>query len=193
MRQSVLTAALLVFSSLILVAQQDSTQTVPRFLRFTGTLTGHESARGTGTLGITFSLYRGQTGGAPLWQEVQNVTLDAGGNYSVVLGANSKDGIPAELFMTNEARWLGVQVEQEAEQSRILLVSVPYALKAGDAETVGGHPLSDFVLSTTTTTSSTTASTTSSTTGSTTTATKSSARLGTTPNTVSNPTPSATG
>src|SRR3990170_1578308 len=32
------------------------------------------------------------------------------------------------------------------EQPRILLVSVPYALKAADAETLGGKPASAFVL-----------------------------------------------
>ncbi|MFI5087498.1 MAG: hypothetical protein ACHP7I_03825, partial [Terriglobales bacterium] len=165
---------------------------LPHLIRFNGTLAAAEAApRSATAVGMTFALYSNQTGGAPLWQEVQNVTLDAGGHYSVLLGASSKDGVPAELFMSNEARWLGVQVEQEAEQARVLLVSVPYALKAGDAETVGGHPLSDFVMAQPST--ATTSSTTASTTGSTTTATKSSARLGTTPNTVSNPTPSATG
>jgi len=34
----------------------------------------------------------------------------------------------------------------EVEQARVLLVSVPYALKASDADTVGGMPASAFVL-----------------------------------------------
>lgn len=34
----------------------------------------------------------------------------------------------------------------QVEQSRVLLVSAPYALKAGDAETVGGLPPSAFML-----------------------------------------------
>jgi hypothetical protein len=71
--------------------------------------------------------------------------MDADGRYSVLLGANSKNGIPAELFTSNEARWLGVQVEQEPEQPRVLLVSVPYALKAGDAESLGGKPASAYI------------------------------------------------
>jgi hypothetical protein len=42
------------------------------------------------------------------------------------------------LFATGESRWLGVQVQVpgEIEQPRVLLVSVPYALKAADAETL---------------------------------------------------------
>ncbi len=52
-----------------------------------------------------------------------------------------------EMFSTEEARWLGIQVQGEPEQARVLLVSVPYALKAADAERLGGKPLSAFVLS----------------------------------------------
>ena len=36
----------------------------------------------------------------------------------------------------------------KAERGRLLLLSVPDALKAGDAETVGGYPPSAFVLAT---------------------------------------------
>jgi hypothetical protein len=140
---------LLLLSSALLAQRNshDSLPSLPRLIRFSGTILAADSTPHAPTAGISFSLYKDQTGGAPLWQEVQNVTVAATGHYSVLLGATSKDGIPAELFTTNEARWLGIQVEQEAELPRVLLVSVPYALKAGDAETVGGHPVSDFVLS----------------------------------------------
>ena len=52
-----------------------------------------------------------------------------------------------ELFASGESRWLGVQanVPGEREQPRVLLVSVPYALKAADAETLGGLPAAAFV------------------------------------------------
>jgi hypothetical protein len=41
---------------------------------------------------------------------------------------------------------VGVQPEGQVEQTRIMLVSVPYALKAGDAQTLAGIPASAFVL-----------------------------------------------
>src|SRR6202041_3147342 len=77
--------------------------------------------------------------------ETQNVQADAGGHYTVLLGSTKAEGLPAELFASGQARWIGVQVEQEGEQARTLLVSAPYALKAGDAETLGGLPASAFV------------------------------------------------
>jgi hypothetical protein len=78
--------------------------------------------------------------------ETQAVTLDSEGRYAVVLGATKPEGLPLELFSNGSARWLGVHVEGLADAPRVLLVSVPYALKAADADTVGGKPLSAFVL-----------------------------------------------
>jgi hypothetical protein len=50
------------------------------------------------------------------------------------------------MFRSGEARWLGIQPEREPELPRVLLVSAPYALKAADADTLGGLPASAFVL-----------------------------------------------
>ena len=85
-------------------------------------------------------------GGEPLWAETQTVSPDAAGRYDVYLGAGNTSGLPADLFGTGEARWLEVQVAGEQPQPRVLLVSVPYALKAADAATLGGLPASAFVL-----------------------------------------------
>ena len=127
-------------------AQTAAATTVPRLVRFAGTARDLNANPLSGVVGITFSLYAEQTGGAPLWLETQNVQADGNGRYSVLLGTTKADGLPAELFTSEQARWVGVQVSGQAEQARVLLVSAPYALKAGDAETVGGLPASAFVL-----------------------------------------------
>ena len=116
---------------------------VPRLVQFNGTV---QQAAGRPVAGITFALYKDQEGGAPIWMETQNVALDEGGRYTVLLGSTKRDGLAAELFTSGEARWLGVQPEGQTEEPRTLLLSVPYALKAADAETVGGLPPSAFVL-----------------------------------------------
>ena len=120
----------------------------PRLVKFSGTLKDPTGQPLTGVLGVTFALYKDQQGGAPLWLETQNVQADAQGNYTVLLGATKSEGMALELFSTGESRWLGVQsqLQGETEQPRVLLVSVPYALKAADADTVGGMPASAFVL-----------------------------------------------
>src|ERR1700674_2338732 len=126
-------------------APSASVAEVPRLIKFSGTLLDAQDRPMAGPVGVTFALHAQQTGGAALWIETQNVTPDAHGNYTVLLGANSANGVPAELFASGEARWLEVQVERQAEQPRILLVSVPYALKAKDADTLGGRPASAFL------------------------------------------------
>src|SRR6202044_287289 len=119
---------------------------LPRLVRFGGTAKDLNGNPMTGVVGITFALYSEQTGGAALWLETQNVTADGNGRYVAVLGSTKLDGVPAELFTSEQAHWVGVQVSGQAEQPRVLLVSTPYAFKAVDADTIGGLPPSAFML-----------------------------------------------
>jgi hypothetical protein len=130
---------------------QTPTQTasaLPRVVRLGGSVRDLNGTPLTGVVGVTFTLYSEQTGDAALWLETQNVTADRNGHYTVLLGSTKPSGLPAELFTSEQARWVGVRVSGQPEQPRVLLVSAPYALKAGDAETVGGLPASAFVLAT---------------------------------------------
>jgi trimeric autotransporter adhesin len=120
---------------------------VPPLMNFSGVLTTVSGKPLTEITGVTFYLYKDQQGGAPLWMETQNVQPDDNGHYTVLLGSTKSDGLPTDLFASGQARWLAVQVQGQDEQPRILLLSVPYALKAADAETLGGMPASAFVQS----------------------------------------------
>ena len=139
---------IVLFCSLVGAQSTNSTPSpvVPPLVKFTGVLTDVNSKALTGTVGVTFSLYNEAQGGSALWVETQNVTPDKAGHYSVMLGSTTTEGIPASLFANGEARWLGVQAQGQTEQPRTLLMSVPYALKALDAETIGGKPASSFML-----------------------------------------------
>jgi hypothetical protein len=119
---------------------------VPTLVNFNGVLTDLNGKPLTGIVGVTFLLYKEQQGGAPLWLETQNVQPNKSGQYSVMLGSASSAGLPADMFASGEARWFGVRVQGQEEQPRIMLLSVPYAMKAGDAATIGGLPPSAFVL-----------------------------------------------
>jgi hypothetical protein len=122
-----------------------TTAQVPRLVRFSGTATDIGGNAAGSIVGVTFSLYAEPTGGAPLWSEVQNVQVDKAGHYTAMLGSSKPDGLPLNLFTAAQAQWLGVRVEAQAEQPRVMLLSVPYALKAADAETFGGKPPSAYV------------------------------------------------
>lgn len=121
--------------------------TVPRLVSFSGSIKDGLGKPVTSPVAVTFLLYAEQESGAPLWTETQTVQPNAQGTYTIFLGATNPAGLPLDLFTTGAARWLAVQpgVPGVEDISRILLVGVPYALKAADADTLGGKPLSAFV------------------------------------------------
>ena len=114
---------------------------VPQQVRYAGKL----STRANEIVEAEFRIYAAAEGGDPLWTETQRVTVGEDGSYSVLLGAASSAGLPQTVFAGGAARWLGVSVERAAEQERVLLSSVPYAMKSADAESLSGHSASDFV------------------------------------------------
>jgi hypothetical protein len=118
---------------------------VPRLVQFAGTLKDAWARPVNGVASVTFAIYAEQEGGTALWSETQNVIADPIGRYNAVLGAATPNGVPAELFGAGQSRWLGITVSRQQEMPRVLLASVPYALRAVDAETLGGLPASAYV------------------------------------------------
>ena len=137
----------LVFS---LAAQTSSsssaTAQVPSLIQFSNVATDVNGKPLTGVVGITFSLYQEQQGGSPLWLETQNVQPDKTGHYSVLAGVDGKPGTAVELVRIGRSPLAGGPVKGQDEQPRVMLLAVPYALKAGDATTIGGLPPSAFML-----------------------------------------------
>ena len=121
---------------------------IPRLIKISGVVTDPNGKPASGTVPLTLSLYSEQEGAA-LWTETQSALLESQGHYSVLLGAGSTDGLPLDLFTSGNPLWLGVRPELpgESELPRVLLVAVPYALKAADADTLGGKPASAYLLS----------------------------------------------
>ncbi len=103
---------------------QAATNAVPNLIRYSGTLQGEQGAAAPlpATVGVTFAIYKQQDGGAPIWMETQNVTAEASGQFSVLLGGTTTEGVPAELFSDQAQRWLGVQIQGQPEQARVLLM-----------------------------------------------------------------------
>ncbi len=119
---------------------------VPALVPYSGTAIAGDGKPLNGESSISFLIFKDEQGGEPLFTETQTVTPDRTGQYKVQLGASLSNGIPIDLFASGEARWLEVQVAGEEPQPRVLLVSVPYALKAADAATLGGLPASAYAL-----------------------------------------------
>ena len=125
-----------------------ATTPVPRLVRWSSSFRPTNGQPIAPIESVTLSIYQDEKDSTPLWSEIQNVTVDADGHYALLIGSTIPGGVPADLFSTGEPRWLGTQFNRpgEAQQPRILLASVPYALKAADAETLGGLPASAYLL-----------------------------------------------
>ena len=119
---------------------------IPHLIRFSGQVRAAIASQ-TGIVSLRFTIYDSEKGGTALWQEVQNTQADMLGRYEALLGATSSEGVPTSVFSNGAQRWLGVQVIRPGseEEPRVALVSVPYAVKAGDAQTLGGLPPSAFM------------------------------------------------
>lgn len=125
-----------------------TSDTIPRLIRFSGTMRDASGSPMTGTATMTFALYDAQTGGTLLWSEKQTVQCGDQGHYTVLLGSTQAEGLPMDVFTSRQARWLGITVDtEEVEHERVQLTSTPYALKAADADTLGGKPPSAYMLS----------------------------------------------
>lgn len=122
---------------------------VPRVIRINGTLRPADGLPLAQVEILTLRIYADENDDTVLWEETQHVMPDADGRYTVLLGSTQADGLPVDVFRSGEARWVGTTLERagEREGPRIRLVSVPYALRASDADTLGGHPVSAFLLS----------------------------------------------
>ena len=120
------------FCCLLLVQQASA---VPDRLNFQGALTSADgSPLDDGTYSITFSLYDAPSGGTPLWTEEQSVSL-VKGIFSVELGA--VNSVVPDLFSGDS--YLGMAVGSDEEMTpRRRLLSVGYAFKADDADTLDG-------------------------------------------------------
>jgi hypothetical protein len=141
MRHSFAIALALATHATFVAAQTISTT---RLIPYAGTVTDSSGAAIAGAVNLTFELYEEQEGGVPLWREDQRVHADDRGRYLVYLG--SAVAMPQIAFSEERARWLAVAIEGHA-LPRVMLVAVPYALRAADADTLGGQPASSFVRS----------------------------------------------
>lgn len=130
-------------AALFLVLSALNSWAVPTKINYQGKLTDTVGNPVSDTsLNLQFAVYMNASGGSPLWSETQAVNI-IDGVFNVQLGTVIP--FPANLF--NDDRYLGIMVGSGAEMTpRHPLLSVPYALKADDATTLGGHTVSDFTM-----------------------------------------------
>lgn len=131
---------------------------VPTLLNYRGRLTDNVGTPlSSGLYQVQFSIFGQETGGAPLWTEIQSVNVSEG-VFNTLLG--SATAFPSTLFSTGPTdargpmRFLGVAVlatpaasiqPPQVLQPRQRIVSAAYATSAGNAATLGGLARLQFV------------------------------------------------
>ena len=143
-------AVLIILTPIASLAQTNHGEpsvSVPHLIHISGAFRPADGQPAASVETITLSIYAEPEGGLPLWQETQAVVLDEHGRYALLLGATRADGIPLAVF-TSGAQWLGIRFERlgEVEGPRVRIASVPYALRAADADMLGGRPASEYLL-----------------------------------------------
>lgn len=128
-------------SFLLLLVCSFAAYAVPGTINYQGVLTDSVGAALSGEYQITFSLYADETGGEPVWIEIQTVTV-SGGIYTVQLGSSTL----LDSVDFSAPYWLEVAVGAETLSPRQALTSVPYAMRAQYADGVAAN--SNFTLGT---------------------------------------------
>lgn len=128
MRKVILALLLLCFSSDPLLAQVGTSQ----LLFYQGILSDGEGIPIEGEMEMTFRIYQEPSGGTPLWEESQRITLTEG-LYTAELGKSSS--ISPEVFQ-RQTLYLEIQASGDSPMTpRMGIYSVPFAQQASVATT----------------------------------------------------------
>jgi len=122
-------SAVILLAGAVLTAQAD----VPQLINYQGILKSGGSPVTTPT-NVIFAIWDDPAAGDSLWSELQNVTPDGDGRFSILLGSVSP--IPDSAFSSADM-YLSVKVDTDAEMTpRQRLASVAYAYRDNDWELI---------------------------------------------------------
>jgi len=123
----------------VLIAQGGG---IPQLINYQGILLDSDGNPVTGEYSIEFLLYDVEEDGTALWSEVQVVSI-TDGLFNVLLGSHIE--IPSQVFDSTHV-YLAQKIESDEEmEPRKRLVSVGYAFRALNADSLNGHASSYFL------------------------------------------------
>jgi hypothetical protein len=108
---------------------------VPGEINYQGLLLDSGGSPITGPTDLDFELFELATGGSSVWSESHGDVDVLDGVYDLILGSSTPI-TPA--LVAGGALWLEITVEGETLTPRQRIVAVPYALRASEADNVGG-------------------------------------------------------
>lgn len=115
-------------------------QAVPQRIAFTGNLRSN-GAPVTGAHTFVFSLFDADTGGTSAWSETHAGLTASEGLVHAQLGTTTA---LTPSVLTGAPLWLEISIDGEVLSPRLALASAPYAIRASEADSVGGLHASDL-------------------------------------------------
>lgn len=121
--------------AVVLMVQAPSFAAVPTTLSFTARLVDENSGDAvTGTHRISFELFDKETGGASVWKEGREVTIEDDGVLFTNVGETK--ALDATVF-DGKKLFLEVKLDDVAMDPRISIDAVPYAIHAASSDALG--------------------------------------------------------
>lgn len=117
---------------LTLILSSAPARAVPPLMNYQGYLTDNAGAPRTGAFPMTFALFANPTGGSSVWSESYASISVSAGVFSVLLGEAT--ALPWGTLLTGNMLWLETTVDGNTLSPRRPIVSVPYAFRAGVAD-----------------------------------------------------------
>lgn len=101
---------------------------IPHLINYQGKLTETDGSPITATKQITFRIYDVLSGGTPLWEETQSITINKG-VFNTMLGSTVDLNLPF-----NQPYYLEIKVDNEVMTPRQRIASAGYAFRAEEAD-----------------------------------------------------------
>lgn len=149
LRLGVMAAVLISVTTLLLQLQsravaEPGAVSAPQLINYQGQLTDSNGVPLTGSYAMSFRLYNVANGGSALWSESYTAVSVSAGVFQVLLG--SQNPISDAIF-DQSPLYLGITIGSDAEMTpRRQVVSVGYAYRANDADTLDGLHADDFAV-----------------------------------------------
>ncbi|MBN2340843.1 MAG: hypothetical protein JXX29_17635 [Deltaproteobacteria bacterium] len=112
---------------------------VPETLTYSGYLT-EDGVAAEATAAVGFELFTAEEGGTSVWSEAHASVQVEAGMFTVALGS-TESLMPV---LDGNVYYLQVTIDGETMLPRTPFHSVPYAVKAGDADTLGGQTAAEI-------------------------------------------------
>lgn len=117
---------------------------VPQSVAYVGELSSPNGVPISADVSVMVALFAGEAGTVTLWSEDLGQTTVSDGRFDIEVCNQDCAGFNAAI-LENDGLWLEFTVGGEVLSPRQKVTSVPFALRSGDAATLGGVPADDYV------------------------------------------------